>query len=174
LFRRFTNFRIRAANEPSTSISPAFKFSIKYLLVLITIYSVVLGMTSQLQFQTNPSSSVFFGPAFFIEIVVFGGAVVSAALLPTTAIPLSILYGSVTRSAVAKLFIFWAVVTGTVVLFTLDMDDPSVLGFLLLAQFGSAIAGALAALLLRRAGLKLVQDRPRKITKPSSRQPISV
>ena len=175
LFRRYTHFRIRSANEAPTGNPPTFNFSIKYLLALVTIYAVVLGMMSQLRFQTEPPSGRIFGPSFFIFLIVIGGAVASAAVLPTTAAPLSILHGSITRRAVAQAFVFWAVVTGAIVVFTIDLEDPSVMGFILLTQFGSTIAGVLAAKLLRGSGLRLVRDCPlREITKPIGRPPISI
>ena len=174
LFRRFTHFRLELKNQAATENTTQFKFSIKYLFALITIYALVFGMTSQLHFQSEPPSPGIFHPMFFIEVVVIGGAVVSAAVLPTTAVPLSILHGSVSQRAVAQALTFWAVVTGTIIVFTIDAEDPSTIGFALLTQLGATLAGAVAAFILRSAGLRLVRDCHTPKIKSSAKHPISV
>jgi hypothetical protein len=162
IFRRFTGFRIIPTTVQKSADSAGLKFSIKELLGLITLYAVVLGLVSQLVFQTkpDPNGSIFLGPDCFIRMFLFGGSIVSTAVLPTLTVPLSILHGRPTRRAIALMPVVWVVATLPVALLVLtaDVDDYSeFLGALLLVQLTAATVGALVAIALRSAGLRLVR-----------------
>jgi hypothetical protein len=134
------------------------KFSLKYLFALITICAITIGLATQLKFRTKPPSGFNFGPDFFIAILLIGGAAITAAILPTTAIPLAILHGSPTPRLLKWAACIWAAFTGAIFVALFDIDDASsTLTVVLLAQLGAALAGALTAWPLRIAGLRLVR-----------------
>jgi hypothetical protein len=173
VFRWFTGFRIQPrASQPSIE-KAGISYSVKYLWALITVYAVALGLTTQLKFQAaQPPPNFIFGPDFFISILVLGGAIISAAALPTLAIPLAILHGRPSRRAVLSSIAFWIVVTLSAFVTLNDKNQPlETLGALLLAQFGAALAGALTALPLRVAGLQLVRYRPNTVQSPQPLAP---
>jgi hypothetical protein len=178
IFRRFTGFRIIPTTVQTPAENTGLKFSIKELLGLITLYAVVLGLVSQLVFQTKPDPNglMFLGPDFFIRMFLFGGSIVSAAVLPTLAVPLSILHGRPARRAIAMMPVFWVVATLPVALLVLsaDIDDYSeFLGALLLVQLSAVTIGALVAIALRSAGLRLVRSTTKQPKNAILRSPAS-
>lgn len=161
IFRWFTGFRIHRPHREAPTSSARVKFSIKYLLALTTIFAVVLGLTAQLKFQTTPPPPSFIlGPNFFIEILVVMSSVIYAAVLPTIAVPLSILHGHPTRSAMLWPVAIWIVfMTSLVFVFIDDGDLVNTIGFMLLAQLGAIVLGALTSFPLRYCGLRLTRPR---------------
>lgn len=156
---RFCRFRIRhTAIQPDHSTSN-FHFGIKHLLVLMTAYAAALGFTAGLTFRPEPETTFpnFFGPNFVFFIAFFWGGLLSAAALPTSAIPLAILHEYPSRPAIQLAIAFWLIVTLALGLFLYGEEGPIVFAVVLLAQLGAAITGTLTALALRRAGVRLVR-----------------
>jgi hypothetical protein len=164
VFRRFTGFRIQLHSTQPADDRSGITFSMQYLLALITAYAVALGLAAQLKFDTTPQQpNLLFGPNFFISILVFGGSILFAAVLPTLFVPLSILHGHSTRRAVISAIGFWVAVTFSIMIIVIAMEGGglrSTFEYLGFVQLGAILAGALAALALRFAGLRLVRYRP--------------
>jgi hypothetical protein len=159
IFRRFTRFRLQttknASHEPA-----GLQFSTKYLLALITLYAAAIGLAASLRFD-EPSPDAFarslFGPNFFIAVLLVGGGALMIAALPTLAVPLAILRGTISQVAIAWTAFLWiSFVAGLVVLLK-EEPPPEPLGTVLSAQAGATLAGAITAALLRRAGLRLTR-----------------
>lgn len=156
LWRRFTKCRIlpqSASNTPSTGV----RFSMTWMLLLMTACAVALGTTSHIEFDN--ATPAFFGPSLFVWIVLISYTALSAAILPTTAIPLIMLYGRPSRTVVIWCVMFWLVV---VVAFCLIFKDEGnskgePLGTILLGQLGAIVVGAVSALVLRWGGLRLIK-----------------
>jgi hypothetical protein len=158
--RWFTRFRI-ASDRRQTPGNQKAQFNIRYLLILTALCAVVLGILSQIKFQADPPRGFLSGLDFFVVIVVFGGSVVATALLPTLSIPLFILHGQPSRRAIQIAFAAWIVISGLLIIFLVDQEDPLVvLQSGLIAQSSAALAGALTALFLRWAGVRLVKGSP--------------
>jgi hypothetical protein len=167
IFRRFTRFRIQRPERDHPNGTSGIHFSMKYLFAVITIFAIALGFTTQLKFQTQPPPPSLFGPDFFLRILVIGGAVIYAALLPTLVVPLSILHGRPSRSAVLWPLALWLLLMASLVFVLIDAGDVwSTVGFVLLAQLGACILGAATALPLRVCGLRMT--RPDRHTAPPS------
>lgn len=163
IVRKLASLRIALPQSESTTDSTRIRFSIKYLLSLLTVYAVLFGITSQLRFQQEPSPPSFiFGPDFFIEVLIVGGLTLSAAVLPTLVVPLFILYGRPPKRLLWLAIAFWAAVFSTIIAywaFGEGEDMPEMLGVILLSQLGAVIVEALTALSLRRVGYRLVRTR---------------
>jgi hypothetical protein len=155
--------RIVSDDKLPQAAAPRLRFSIKYLLVLTTLFALVLAIVTQLSFQTEPPPpNWIFGPGFFIYILAVGGSTLTAAILPTMSLPLIILYGRATRGVLWIATTVWAGVPFLVALIWGAFEDewPDILLFLLLVQLGAAIAGAMSAVALRFGGFRLVRREP--------------
>jgi hypothetical protein len=159
IFRRFTGFRIERPRPESPHGASGVKFGIKYLFALLTIFAVVLGLATQLKLQTTPTPpNFFFGPNFYIEILAIIGSAIYTAVLPTLVVPLSILHGRLTRSALLWSLAIWLVFMTSLVVILFDSGDVlEAIGFMLLAQLGAVMLGAATAFPLRVFGLRLIR-----------------
>jgi hypothetical protein len=159
IMRRFTGSRIQSLSSALSGESARFTFSIKSLLTLMTLCALALGLVTTLQFQTSPRpGSLIFGPDFYIRVTVMVGAILSAAVLPTVAVPLAILYGRPSRRAATIAITIWAMVLlAAAVVASEGTDVTGSLEFVALAQAGATLLGALTAIALRWAGWRLIR-----------------
>jgi hypothetical protein len=158
--RRFARLQIVSDADPLQVAAPRLRFSIKYLLVLTTLYAVVLAIVTQLNFQTEPPPpNWIFGPDFYLRILLVGGTAFSIAVIPTFAVPLLVLNGHISGRVVRAVAIFWFIVTLLLTGIWGAFEDawPDILVFLLLVQLGAVIAGAPSAIVLRANGYRLVR-----------------
>lgn len=158
LFRRFTGFQIQSVTSNSSNDSRV-RFSTRYLLILITVVAVVLGLSTQMQFQQKAPSWSFLGPNFFVVVITYGTAILTGAVVPMLAVPLAILHGHPSRRAILWAIAFWAIVILLFFAFIIigqgnPVDD---LAAVLLAQVGASLIGAVAAVSLRVVGMRLVR-----------------
>jgi hypothetical protein len=185
LFRTFTRFRFRPISAASQVGRADFRFSLKQMIGLLTLYAFAFGVT--LQLGLSKQLPVFFFTVLsaqesfdlYIEIYLSLGAIGALFALPLTAIPLLILYGQPTRGAIAVSIVFWLIVTAAFAAFLLltpsghypNADEPmpltEVCQILLIPQAFLALAGILTALPLRLTGYRLV--RYAKATSPHQR-----
>ena len=181
IFRRISGFRLRSESEETAPPAQPFQFSTRYILCLMTICAMDLGMAFNLTFQSPPDpGTTIVGPKFFMEIWFFGAAILGVAILPTMAVPLFILQGRPSQRAIIGSLLFWAVVLSSPVVLFIDQSGPGESFLILfLVQLASTIVGAIIAIALRLAGLRLVRpprqphsqplapDEPLRYTRPS-------
>ncbi len=165
--RWFTGLRIEAPAAAQIGDRCRVRFSMKYMLTLITVYAVLFGMATQLKFRTEPPppSFIVFGPDFYIHVFALGGAIVSGILLPIIAVPLFVLRQQFSKRAAQFAVAFWLVVTvlaAPIFAFLAEESPLEVLQFTLLIQLGATFVGLLVALPMRWVGFRLVSDRTRK------------
>jgi hypothetical protein len=162
--RRRTQLRIEPHHGAFFPIAPGFHFGIRFLLTLTTLCAIVLAILVRLNFQTEPRPQTFlvFGPDFFIRIFAVAGTILSAAVLPTMAVPLFILYGRASKRALRNAIVFGALATLLVVGVCGALEDNLLDAFkgVLLVQLGATIAGTISGLALRWGGFRLVRRAP--------------
>jgi hypothetical protein len=168
--RKFPGLRVEQLSGAPLVAATRVRFGMKYLLILITVYAILLGMAMQLRFRTDPPPPSFinFGLDFTIYFTSVGGAAVAGMLLPTLAIPLYVLHTRFSHRAERYALAFWLAVTLIAVgigIFYLKGQPTEVIASVLLMQFGGALTGALVALPLRMAGFRIVRRRP-AMTRP--------
>jgi hypothetical protein len=161
--RWFTGLRVEPITVQTAGQS-SVRFSMKYLLATISLYAVVLGMIVQLAFQAEPPPPTFslFGPDFYIRVLIFGGAVLFAILLPTISVPLLVLCPRVSKRAYPIAVACWAIATLPIVEVWFMVDGEPwlrTLQFVLIVQLGAILAGVLTALAMRLGGFRLVSGR---------------
>jgi hypothetical protein len=154
--RCFTGWRIQPAADEQSYLGQKLQFDIKYLILLITLYSIAFGITFSLKFAPPGRQNLFFGPGFYVYAFSVGGAFISIVILPVLAVPLLILQRRPSikflRSAVA----FWLAITVGAGVFLIAFEESEEFEFaLLLIQFGAAALGIVVALPLRLAGSRL-------------------
>ena len=147
-------------------------FSLKYLLLIITLYAIAIGLTHQLKFSNDPAliqSSV--ADSYFEELWsdLLMGARYTGQMLPVLPIPLLILYDKPSRRAVAIVIAFWLFVTGSFVCYAIIasgdniwamLSEDSIWGFTVILgipQASTAVAGILTAVSLRLVGVRLIR-----------------
>lgn len=171
IVRMFTGLGIVSTTAQTSRESAGLRFSIKELLGIVTLYAVVLGLLNQLAFRAETdSNNLIFGPDFFIRFLLFGSSIVFAAVLPTFAIPLAVMYGRPSRRATTYLLVVWAMITLSATFIFRFVEGDSfleILGPLIAIQMSAATAGALTASWLRHNGLRLVRP-PRLATQQAT------
>jgi hypothetical protein len=159
IFRRFTGFRISPSINQAPSDNARIKFGIKDLLALITLYSIVLGLSTQLKFDTKPATNTWIlGPDFYIAVILYGGSTLAGAILPTVIVPLSILHGRPSRRAVYSVTALWAAIVLAIALLFDGNPKIELAMFVVFTQLIAATIGAFVAIALRCAGLRLVRS----------------
>jgi len=156
IFHRFTRLRFQSAANADTGL----QFSMQYVLCLMTITAVCLAMALNLKFHAeSPPGNNFLGTDLLLIILFIMGAMFSAAVLPTMAVPLLILYGQPSLRAKKWCAAFWLIVSAVVVIAAIGQDaGGETIPGILIAQFISALAGGLAAKALRWSGLRLIRS----------------
>lgn len=164
IFRTATGFRIRPAEPTNSKSKSDVQFSTRGLLALVTLYAVVMGFTAQLRLETKPRPNLFFGPDFFINIIIFGTLFLAGAVILTAIVPLAILHGRPTIRALALWASAWLPLTLLLgLLATWGQNDTlEFIGAMLLLQLCAATIGAMTALWLRYNGLRLVRPAPKQ------------
>jgi hypothetical protein len=161
IFRRFTRFRLLSAAGKASPPVRHLRFSTRYILLLMTILAVDLGMAFNLKFQAEPPrGNNFFGPGLFIWILFMGAALLTAMILPTLVIPLSILHGQPSRRAIGWSLVLWGVVMVSLEIIVFDGNfSLETLVNQLMGQFVAVVTATLIAVLLRYcAGVRLVRS----------------
>jgi len=162
IVRRFVRRRVVSQDSTRGGEAGKVRFNMRYLLTLTTVVAVALGAASQLKFK-NPDPRPFFGPGFAIYIMIVGGLMMSYVVLPAAAVPLIVLDGGASKRALGFAAGFWFAVTFSAALYWALNDEgpfPEVVLAILVAQFGAAMIGAFAAMVLFLAGFRLEQIRP--------------
>jgi hypothetical protein len=159
LVRWLTRYRIVHVDSPKGADRGKVRFNLRYLLALMTVFAICLGMVSQLKF-ISPPHQTFFGPEFVYYIMIVGGACVAGVVLPATVVPFFVLQGQASKRALKYAIGFWlAVIFLTVIIW--ELNDPQPLPDVLvpigITQFGAAITGVVAAMVLRFFGFRLKQ-----------------
>jgi hypothetical protein len=158
-------FRLRIESKTNHELTgPAsWRFSVKRMLVLTSIFGVMFAMISQLRFPPNAPPG-FLGPYFILVIMVlYIIPMCLAALLPILAVPLLILYRGPRGRVVPRAFALWFVACVVMLIIVVAMDPepfPESAGILFCAQAGACLIGILSALPLRLAGIELVKTEP--------------
>lgn len=156
LFHRFTGFSL----QPTHADNAGIRFSVRGLFVLMTIYAAVMGLTAQLKLRTGPSQYEWIlGSNYYLAVAAQMSALFFAVVLPTIAIPLSILRGRPTRRAAALAIAFWFAVSLLVVVLVgagTAFFEP--LGAILSMQLIAGILGALTAIAFRCCGYRLTRS----------------
>ncbi|HVT27943.1 MAG TPA: hypothetical protein VHE81_08010 [Lacipirellulaceae bacterium] len=168
LFRWIARFRLWSPSQ-NVQLPRRIRFSVKFILLLTTLLAVDLGMALQLQFQAerSPGSNPF-GLPFYAEIVLTGSALLTVIILPTVAVPLFILHGGGSPWAIGSAVLFWIIEVATLAIFFFDkIKPPESVTRQLAAQFAAVVASSIVAIVLRRAGVRLVRAR----TTPLESQP---
>lgn len=157
LFRKLTRFRIQL---PADLDQSRVNFSLRELLIAITMLAIILGFGTQLKLDRSelPTNDIF-GFDFYISILLFGGSLISLAVLPTAAIPLAILHGRPTRSAILLAIGFWLLASLPIsLLFINDSNARSaIIGPMFVMQLIATTVGVILAIWLRWNGLRLVR-----------------
>ena len=160
IFRWFTGFRIQSATIKPSFDNVRIKFSIRYLFALMTVCAIAAGLAAQLKFQTKPPPPSFLGSDFLISMLTYGSALLATMVLPTVVVPLAVLHGRPSHRAIIPLIVFWAIITiSGVVVVTFGDKYVEAIEVIVQLQIGAVLAGALAAIPLRIAGLRLVRYR---------------
>jgi hypothetical protein len=159
VFRWFTGFRIVPAGDGSMTVQSKIRFSLNDLIGITSLWAVVLGLTIHLKFQTTPDPNTWiFGPDFYLKMLIFGGALLSARALPTLAVPMFMLHGRPSRFAVVLVAFFWTAVSLTMIVLQY-MDGHFFEAVVTVAgyQLITAAIGALVAFVLRFGGFRLTR-----------------
>lgn len=171
IWRRFSGLRIVPLANASTARSPQLKYSMAYLMTLMTVYAIALGVTSHLRFDTSPPPLIF-GRDFFISVVIYSGTLVGVVVLTTAAVPLMVLHGRPKFRSIVWSLVPWLVITGIVELFLAQLEEGDSLfarvAALLLIQLGAVVLGIASACALRWGGLRLVKIGPQTAEPPPS------
>jgi hypothetical protein len=163
VFRWFVGWRIEKEAEWHSDIERQIQYDLKYMLLLVTLYSVSLGITCGLTFAPSESPSPFLGPEFLVSLAAFDSGFLSVLLLPLVGVPLAILAVRPSAIYVRRAVALWLVATiGALGILRVSegatVADAAV--FLLLMQLGASIVAVSAALPLRLAGYRLVKLPP--------------
>jgi hypothetical protein len=161
-FRRLTGFKLHWPRRSNSASH--YQFSLKALLTVMTLAAITIGLVGPGAFRMRTlwDASILNPTAILVALLV-AGYVFVGAVLPTLSIPLIILRGwPSNRTIVIALTLY---VVATVPLLALAAsgggnDNHREINVLLVAQLGSMFAGALTALPLSIAGLRLVRDQP--------------
>jgi hypothetical protein len=161
IVRRFIRRRVVSQDSPRGGEAGKVRFNMRYLLTLTTVVAVALGTASQLKFK-NPEPRPYFGADFAIYMTIIGGLMVSYVVLPAAAVPLIVLHGGASKRTLGFAAGFWFAVTFSAALYWALNDEgplPDLVLAILVAQFGAALVGAFAAMVLWLAGFRLEQIR---------------
>jgi hypothetical protein len=180
IVRWFTRFRIEDRRSSQLDGRAPVRFSMKYLLALITLAAIALGMFSQLRFK-EPPSRPFLGPEFVYYVMIIGGAILASVSLPTIAVPAFILSQRISKRAAGFAIGFWFIVAliWILILAINEVDEwLEIISYGLLVQLAAAIAGALTAVPLRLAGFRLVRrpkvhPLPEAVAMPNGPEPVN-
>ena len=162
LARRFLRIRIDSKTHKGLAEPANLQFSINYMLALISIYSVMFAMVSQVRFQTIRAPS-FLGPEVYIFLMIIGTPMAIATLLPILVVPLLVLYRGPRGRAVGQAVTFWFVVCVLIMLIATAMDPesfPYPIAIMLCFQGGALLLGILSALPFRLIGIELMKTEP--------------
>ena len=160
ILRRSFGWRLEPPVGAQQQTNTRFQFDIKYLIILLTLCAVVLGIISNRVFKPPPQPTfafIFFGPEFFLHIVIIGGTTAFFALRPLAAVPLIVLNVERSKRLIGFALGTWALTSVIIAAVFMARDESAedVLFGGLLLQSGAVLLGSATAWLLLLAGYRL-------------------